>query len=78
LVREKGLESMGQRHERCHRATMTGLHAMGLALFAQGSHWLPALGAICVPEGLDDRKVRARLLQGHGIEVGRGPGPLKG
>jgi alanine-glyoxylate transaminase/serine-glyoxylate transaminase/serine-pyruvate transaminase len=32
----------------------------------------------CVPAGVDDAKVRATLLQEHGIEIAGGFGPLAG
>jgi len=78
LVREEGLQSRWQRHDRCHRSMMIGLQAMGLAPFAQYGHWLPSLNAVRVPEGVDDSAVRTKLLQDHGIEIGGGLGQLKG
>ena len=78
LVHEEGLEARWQRHEQNHRALMAGLQAMGLQPFAQTGHWLPPLNAVRVPEGITDRKVRGRLLQEYGIEIGGGLGKLKG
>lgn len=78
LVHEEGLEPRWQRHERNHRALMTGLQAMGLQPFAQEGHWLPSLNAVRIPEGVFDNKVRGRLLKEYGIEIGGGLGDLKG
>lgn len=78
LIHEEGLERRWQRHERNHRALMAGLQAMGLRPFAQEGHWLPSLNAVRVPEGVSDSKVRGRLLQDYGIEIGGGLGDLKG
>lgn len=78
LIHEEGLESRWQRHERNHRALMAGLQAMGLQPFAQEGHRLPSLNAVRIPEGVSDSKVRGRLLQGYGIEIGGGLGHLKG
>ena len=33
---------------------------------------------MCVPEGVDEAKVRRRLLDGPGIEIAGGFGPLAG
>jgi alanine-glyoxylate transaminase/serine-glyoxylate transaminase/serine-pyruvate transaminase len=78
LIYEEGLERRWQRHERNHRALMAGLQAMGLQPFAQEGYWLPSLNAVRVPEGVSDSKVRGRLLQDYGIEIGGGLGDLKG
>ena len=78
LIHEEGLEARWQRHELNHRALMAGLQAMGLQPFAQAGHWLPSLNAVRVPEGISDSKVRGRLLQEYGIEIGGGLGKLKG
>jgi alanine-glyoxylate transaminase/serine-glyoxylate transaminase/serine-pyruvate transaminase len=78
LVHEEGLEARWQRHELNHRALMAGLQAMGLQPFAQTGHWLPPLNAVRVPEGISDGKVRSRLLQEYGVEIGGGLGELKG
>ena len=78
LIHEEGLEARWQRHELNHRALMAGLQAMGLQPFAQAGHWLPSLNAVRVPEGISDGKVRSRLLQEYGIEIGGGLGKLKG
>jgi len=37
-----------------------------------------SLNAVRVPEGVDDARVRARLLNDSNIEIGGGLGPLKG
>lgn len=78
VVHDEGLEARWQRHEQNHRALMAGLQAMGLEPFAQAGHWLPPLNAVRVPEDIQDAKVRGRLLQDYGIEIGGGLGKLKG
>jgi alanine-glyoxylate transaminase/serine-glyoxylate transaminase/serine-pyruvate transaminase len=78
LVYEEGLEARWQRHQLNHRALMAGLQAMGLEAFAQTGYWLPSLNAVRVPDGINDAKVRGRLLQDYGIEIGGGLGKLKG
>lgn len=78
LVYEEGLEARWQRHRLNHQALMAGLQAMGLQPFAQAGHWLPSLNPVCVPDGVDDARVRGRLLRDYGIEIGGGLGKLKG
>ena len=36
------------------------------------------LNAVTVPAGVDEARVRGRLLADHGIEIGGGLGPMKG
>jgi alanine-glyoxylate transaminase / serine-glyoxylate transaminase / serine-pyruvate transaminase len=51
---------------------------MGLGMHVAPQHRLWTLNAVSVPEGVDDAKVRARLLNEFDIEVGGGLGALKG
>lgn len=78
LVVEEGLEARFARHQANHRALAAGLAPLGLALAAEDGHRLPMLNAVTVPDGVDEAKVRARLLKDHGIEIGGGLGPMKG
>jgi alanine-glyoxylate transaminase/serine-glyoxylate transaminase/serine-pyruvate transaminase len=78
LVLEEGLEQRWARHQQNHLALKAGLEAMGLSLSAQPGHQLWQLNAVAVPPGVDEAKVRKRLLDDHNIEVGAGLGPLKG
>jgi alanine-glyoxylate transaminase/serine-glyoxylate transaminase/serine-pyruvate transaminase len=77
LVHEEGLEARW-RHQANHRALVAGVEAMGLAMNVAAEHRLWSLNAIRVPEGVDDARVRARLLEDSNIEIGGGLGPLKG
>ncbi len=78
IVAEEGLEARWQRHEQNARALWAGLEAMGLRLFVPREYRLWTLTTICVPEGVDDARVRARLLEEFHIEIGGGLGPLRG
>jgi alanine-glyoxylate transaminase / serine-glyoxylate transaminase / serine-pyruvate transaminase len=77
-VEEEGLEARWARHERHHRALAAGLAAMGLDLLPPPSERLWTLNAVRVPAGIDEAKVRQRLLREFNIEVGAGLGPLAG
>ena len=78
IVWEEGLEARWKRHELNHRALVAGVEAMGLEMSVAPEHRLWSLNAVRVPEGVDDARVRTRLLNDFNIEVGGGLGPLKG
>jgi alanine-glyoxylate transaminase/serine-glyoxylate transaminase/serine-pyruvate transaminase len=78
LVMEEGLPARFARHARNHRALAAGLAALGLTLAAEEGHRLPMLNAVTVPDGIDEARVRGRLLQEHGIEIGGGLGEIAG
>ena len=78
LIAEEGLEARWQRHLRNGLALQAGLEAMGLTLHAQKDYRLSALTSVRVPSGVDDLRVRQRLLNAFGIEIGGGLGTLKG
>jgi alanine-glyoxylate transaminase/serine-glyoxylate transaminase/serine-pyruvate transaminase len=77
LIQEEGLEARWRRHELNHRALVAGVEAMGLRMAVAEGQRLWSLNAISVPEGVDDARVRARLLE-ENIEIGGGLGPMKG
>ena len=78
IVCDEGLEARWRRHELNHRALVAGVEAMGLKMNVAPEHRLWSLNAVCVPEGVDDARVRGRLLNDSNIEIGGGLGPLKG
>lgn len=78
LIAEEGLEASIQRHFRHASALQAGLVAMGLSLHAQQGYRMSTLTSVCIPSGVDDLRVRQRLLNEFGIEIGGGLGKLKG
>jgi len=78
MVAEEGLEARIQRHLRHGTALQAGLEAMRLTLHAQAGHRLSTLTTVGIPSGVDDLRVRQRLLNEFGIEIGGGLGSLKG
>ena len=78
MLHEEGLEAAWARHARMHDALRAGLEAMGLSLLVAPEHRLPQLNAVCVPDGVDEAAVRARLLERFGLEIGAGLGALAG
>jgi len=77
LAHEEGLEARWARHELNHRALVAGVEAMGLSMAVAAGQRLWSLNAVSVPDGVDDGRVRTRLLE-ENIEIGGGLGPLKG
>jgi len=78
LIEEEGLENRIERHLRNHRALATGVEAMGLEMVVKPEHRLPTLNTIRIPEGVDDMKIRGRLLENFNLEIGGGLGIFKG
>jgi alanine-glyoxylate transaminase/serine-glyoxylate transaminase/serine-pyruvate transaminase len=77
IVQEEGLEKRWARHELNHRALVAGLEAMGLQMLCRPDDRLWSLNTVRIPDTVSDGKVRTRLLQEFGIEIGGGLGPLK-
>ena len=77
-VLEEGLENRFERHMQNHLALRAGLEALGLQYAVAEEYRLPMLNAVLIPEGVDDKAVRGRLLNEVGIEIGGGLGPMAG
>ncbi len=78
IILEEGLENRWARHERNSKDFVAGVEAMGLEMLVAPEHRLWTLNAVRIPPGVDDARVRSRLLQEHNIEIGAGFGSLKG
>lgn len=78
MLLNEGLDARFARHSRNARALRAGLEALGLELLVKGDSWAPPLTTVKVPSGIDDGKVRQRLLREHNIEIGGGLGVLAG
>ncbi|MAT13823.1 MAG: alanine--glyoxylate aminotransferase [Planctomyces sp.] len=78
IVLQEGLEARFERHQLNHEALKAGLKAIGVTYALDEEHSLPMLNAVTIPEGVDDKKVRAQLLNQFGIEIGAGLGPMAG
>ena len=75
LVLEEGLEARWARHTAAGAALQDALRDRGFDLVADPERQMAPLTAVRVPDEVDGRAVQARLLAGHGIEVGGGLGP---
>jgi alanine-glyoxylate transaminase/serine-glyoxylate transaminase/serine-pyruvate transaminase len=78
ILEEEGLENAWARHQKHHLALRAGFEAMGLGLAVPEAERLPQLNVIRVPEGVDEARVRGRLLEEYQLEVGAGLGALAG
>jgi alanine-glyoxylate transaminase / serine-glyoxylate transaminase / serine-pyruvate transaminase len=78
IILEEGLAARWQRHERNSKAFVTGIESMGLEMLVEPEHRLWSLNTVKIPQGVDDARVRARLLNQHNIEIGSGLAALKG
>jgi len=78
LVEEEGLPARWERHRRCQAALAAGLEALGLSLLAAPEHRMWTVTAVRVPPGVEEAKVRRRLLEEFNLEIAGGLGPLKG
>jgi alanine-glyoxylate transaminase / serine-glyoxylate transaminase / serine-pyruvate transaminase len=76
LLLEEGLPARWERHRKVHDQLARGVKGLGLEFLVEEDRRLPVLNALRIPDGVDDRAVRQRLLQEHGIEIGGGLGPL--
>jgi len=78
VIAEEGIENRWERHRRCHKFFVKGIEGMGLRMHVPAEHRIATLNTVCVPEGVDEAKVRKQLLNGPGIEIAGGFGPLAG
>src|SRR6202034_2085818 len=78
VIHEEGIENRWERHRRCNKAFVKGIGAMGLRMHVPEKHRIATLNTVCVPDGVDEAKVRKHLLDGPGIEIAGGFGPLAG
>jgi alanine-glyoxylate transaminase / serine-glyoxylate transaminase / serine-pyruvate transaminase len=78
VINDEGIENRWERHRRSNRSFVKGIEAMGLRMHVPEEHRIATLNTVCVPAGIDEAKVRKRLLDGPGIEIAGGFGPLAG
>jgi alanine-glyoxylate transaminase / serine-glyoxylate transaminase / serine-pyruvate transaminase len=78
IIAEEGLEKRWARHRTNHLALVAGVEAMGMRMHVAPEHRLWTLNTPCVPDGIDELKIRKRLFELHGIEIMGGFGPLAG
>ncbi len=77
-VLEEGLEQVFLRHQKAHARLIAGLSEMGWEMLVAEPYRLPMLNTVKVPQGIDEKALRARLRDQYLIEVGSGLGDLAG
>jgi (S)-ureidoglycine-glyoxylate aminotransferase len=79
-LHEEGLEARFARHRLHGDALRAGVAALGLTLFGKEPpvHRLPFITPVVVPDGVNERRVRQRLIEDFGVEIGAAFGPLEG
>jgi len=78
MLKEEGLENAWARHALNHKAFAAGVEAMGLSFVVEVDYRLPQLNSVTIPEGVEEAKVRAALLNDYNLEIGAGLGSLAG
>ncbi len=78
VIDEEGAEKRWARHRSCHEMFVHGIESMGLHMHVAKGHRIFTLNTVVVPQGVDDVKVRKRLMDSQGIEILGGFGPLAG
>ena len=78
MMMEEGIENRINRHAKAAAALRAGLEALGLELLADPDYRLNPLTTVRIPDGIDDAKVRAALLNDYAIEIGGGLGEFRG
>lgn len=78
MLREEGVEAAWARHRRNHKALRAGLEALGLQFVVPEAERIPQLNAVTVPAGVDEARIRGRLLREYNLEIGAGLGALAG
>jgi alanine-glyoxylate transaminase / serine-glyoxylate transaminase / serine-pyruvate transaminase len=78
LVLDEGLEDRWNRHETLGEELQRSIADLGFTLLAAEGFRLPQLTSAAVPDGVDEKTARRRLLDEFGIEVGGGLGAFAG
>ena len=79
LLDDEGMPAVLVRHRRHAAATRAAVAAWGLRTFCEAEdRHSPALTAVCMPDGLDERETRRVILSRYGVSLGAGLGRLAG
>lgn len=80
-VEEEGMAAREKRHREASARLLEGLSHLGFQPLVDAAHRLPQLNTVRLPESAleaGEARIRRRLLQNYGIEVGGGLGDLAG
>ncbi|MDL2273324.1 alanine--glyoxylate aminotransferase family protein [Oscillospiraceae bacterium OttesenSCG-928-G22] len=78
-ILEEGKENVYKRHQAAHEVLVKGLTEIGWDFLVEDpKDRLPQLNTVVVPAGVDEAKLRSRLLNEYNIEISGGLGELAG
>lgn len=77
VILDEGLEARWARHAKAGDALVRGLDRLGVSVFTPTANRAPTINVVKIPEGVDDAKVRSRMLE-RGVEMSGGLGALAG
>ena len=77
IVAEEGLEKRWKRHQENAELLWKGLEGLGFTMHVAKEYRLPMLTTVRIPDGMDEAKIRSRLLNEYNIEIAGGLGELK-
>ncbi len=78
LVLQEGLDSVWKRHQDAHTYLVERLSDLGFTMLVDQAYRLPMLNAVVLPEAMDEKSARGKLLEDYRIEVGGGLGKFAG
>lgn len=78
VMLEEGLDERFARHKAAGAAMVAGLRAMGLKVFGNDAYRMTNVTGVWIPEGVEGERVRQRMRDDFGIEIGTAFGPLAG
>ena len=78
MVLEEGLDQRWRRHAELGAELLAALQERGFDPYAPEGHRLPEVVCVRLPDWVDDKPMRRRLLDEFGIEVAGGLGDLAG
>ena len=78
IIMEEGLEARIKRHEQAAKATINGVKAIGLELFAKEETSSSTVTAVKIPERMTDKNLRGTMRNKYRIELAGGQDHLKG
>jgi alanine-glyoxylate transaminase/serine-glyoxylate transaminase/serine-pyruvate transaminase len=78
IIAEEGLENRWERHHRNAELLWDGLEALDLTMLVPPQYRLAPLTTVRLPNGIDEAKIRRRLLDEYNIEIAGGLGDFKG
>jgi len=78
VVLEEGLEARFERHRRAGAAMTAGIRNLGLTVYGGDRYRMSNVTGVVIPDGVDGERVRTRMRNDFGIEIGTAFGPLAG